>query len=74
MHYVPSAIEQHGNEWPAEWPKRLESYPEWLEDKEKVKAEAQHWKNVVEKSYLTGMGIDWGNIRNVMDMKSVYGG
>lgn len=71
---IPSAIELHGNEWPSEWPKRLETYPEWLEDKEKVKADTQHWNNTVEKSYLTGMGIDWGSIRNVMDMKSIYGG
>ncbi|KAL8141200.1 LOW QUALITY PROTEIN: hypothetical protein V2J09_007221 [Rumex salicifolius] len=71
---IPSALEQHGNEWPTEWPKRLETYPEWLEDKEKVKADTKHWNDTVEKSYLTGMGIDWRNIRNVMDMKSIYGG
>ena len=33
-----------------------------------------HWKAVVEKSYLDGLGIDWSNIRNVMDMRAVYGG
>ncbi|GMH04158.1 hypothetical protein Nepgr_005997 [Nepenthes gracilis] len=74
LHAIPAAIEQHGAEWPAEWPKRLETYPEWLSDKEKVKADREHWKAVVEKSYLTGMGIDWENIRNVMDMKAIYGG
>ncbi|XP_010684322.2 probable methyltransferase PMT28 isoform X1 [Beta vulgaris subsp. vulgaris] len=71
---IPTAIEQHGTEWPAEWPKRLESYPDWLSDKEKVKADTKHWKAIVDKSYLTGMGIDWTNIRNVMDMKAIYGG
>ncbi|XP_074279215.1 putative methyltransferase PMT28 [Silene latifolia] len=74
LHLVPTAIEQHGTEWPAEWPSRLESYPDWLNDKEKVKADTHHWKSIVEKSYLTGMGIDWKNIRNVMDMKAIYGG
>ncbi|KAL9244128.1 hypothetical protein vseg_017935 [Gypsophila vaccaria] len=74
LHLVPTAIEQHGTEWPAEWPNRLESYPDWLNDKEKVKADTAHWKSIVEKSYLIGIGIDWKNIRNVMDMKAIYGG
>lgn len=74
LHLIPTSIEQHGTEWPAEWPKRLESYPDWLSDKEKVKADTKHWKATVDKSYLTGMGINWTNIRNVMDMKAIYGG
>jgi len=74
LHPVPTAIEQHGTERPAEWPERLESYPDWLSDKEKVRADTEHWKAIVEKSYLTGIGIDWTNIRNVMDMKAIYGG
>ncbi|KAL2894719.1 putative methyltransferase PMT28 [Bienertia sinuspersici] len=74
LHKIPTGIEQHGTEWPADWPQRLENYPDWLTDKEKVKADTKHWKAVVEKSYLTGMGINWTNIRNVMDMKAVYGG
>ncbi|CAO2833989.1 unnamed protein product [Amaranthus hypochondriacus] len=74
LHLIPTAIEQHGTEWPAEWPKRLESYPDWLSDKEKIMADTKHWKAVIDKSYLTGMGINWTNIRNVMDMKAIYGG
>ncbi|GAB2291295.1 hypothetical protein Dimus_025554 [Dionaea muscipula] len=74
LHYIPTAIEQHGTEWPAEWPMRLESYPDWLGNKEKVRADTEYWKAIVEKSYLTGMGIDWANVRNVMDMKAIYGG
>ncbi|KAF4357284.1 hypothetical protein F8388_002792 [Cannabis sativa] len=76
LHTVPSAIEQRGTEWPDEWPKRLETLPDWLEDKDKDKlaADTKHWAAIVEKSYLTGMGIDWKNIRNVMDMKAIYGG
>ncbi|KAE8100229.1 hypothetical protein FH972_018151 [Carpinus fangiana] len=74
LHSIPSAIEQHGTEWPEEWPKRLETYPEWMNDKEKLIADTNHWKAIVDKSYLTGIGIDWSNIRNVMDMKAIYGG
>lgn len=74
LHPVPSAIEQHGTEWPEEWPKRLETYPDWMNNKEKLVADTNHWKAIVEKSYLTGMGIDWSNIRNIMDMKAINGG
>ncbi|KAE8656342.1 putative methyltransferase PMT26 [Hibiscus syriacus] len=34
----------------------------------------QALKAVVSQSYLKGMGIDWSSVRNVMDMKAVYGG
>ncbi|XP_065632187.1 probable methyltransferase PMT28 [Quercus suber] len=74
LHTIPSAIEQHGTEWPEEWPKRLDTYPDWLNDKERVIEDTKHWKAIVDKSYLTGVGIDWSNIRNVMDMKAIYGG
>ncbi|KAI4316811.1 hypothetical protein L6164_024753 [Bauhinia variegata] len=74
LHSIPSAIEQHGAEWPEEWPKRLESYPDWMNNKEKLISDTSHWKSIVEKSYLSGIGIDWSNIRNVMDMKAIYGG
>ncbi|KAG5065785.1 hypothetical protein JHK86_009516 [Glycine max] len=26
------------------------------------------------KAYLDGMGIKWSNVRNVIDMRSIYGG
>lgn len=74
LHAIPSSIEQHGTDWPEEWPKRLETYPDWINDKEKLIADTNHWKAIVEKSYLTGIGIDWSNIRNVMDMKAINGG
>ncbi|KAL5558051.1 hypothetical protein UlMin_034262 [Ulmus minor] len=74
LHTIPSAIEQRGTEWPEEWPKRLETFPDWVDNKDKVIADANHWAAIVNKSYLTGMGIDWSNIRNVMDMKAIYGG
>ncbi|XP_038904647.1 probable methyltransferase PMT28 isoform X1 [Benincasa hispida] len=75
LHTIPTSIEQRGAEWPEEWPKRLEAFPEWLSnDKEKLIADTNHWKAIVEKSYLNGIGIDWSNVRNVMDMKAIYGG
>ncbi|CAK7349294.1 unnamed protein product [Dovyalis caffra] len=74
LHSIPSSIEQHGAEWPEEWPKRLETYPDWMNNKEKLIADTSNWKAIVEKSYLTGMGIDWSNVRNIMDMKAINGG
>ena len=75
LHKVPAAIEQRGTDWPEEWPKRLETFPEWLGDKQdKLHADDHHWKAIFNRSYLNGMGIDWSNIRNVMDMKAIYGG
>ncbi|XP_061358113.1 probable methyltransferase PMT28 [Gastrolobium bilobum] len=74
LHPIPSGIEQHGAEWPEEWPKRLESYPDWVNNKEKLVADTNHWNDIVNKSYLNGMGINWTSIRNVMDMKAIYGG
>ncbi|XP_020206830.1 probable methyltransferase PMT28 isoform X2 [Cajanus cajan] len=74
LHTIPLGIEQHGAEWPEEWPKRLETYPDWVNNKEKVVADTNHWNAIVNKSYLNGLGINWTSIRNVMDMKSIYGG
>ena len=63
---------------------RLETPPYWLnktqmgiygkpapDDFEK---DYEHWQTVVNKSYLNGLGISWSNMRNVMDMRAVYGG
>ncbi|CAM0876506.1 unnamed protein product [Alopecurus aequalis] len=75
LHKAPAGIEERGSEWPEDWPKRLETFPDWLGDSQtRVAADHSHWKAVVEKSYLDGLGINWTNIRNVMDMKAVYGG
>ncbi|KAJ1701736.1 hypothetical protein LUZ63_001515 [Rhynchospora breviuscula] len=75
LHRVPAAIEERGSDWPAEWPNRLFTFPDWLGDLQgRLHADQDHWKAVVEKSYLNGLGIDWSTIRNVMDMKAVYGG
>nr|CAN60873.1 hypothetical protein VITISV_030591 [Vitis vinifera] len=37
-------------------------------------ADYEHWKRVVAQSYLNGIGISWSSVRNVMDMRAVYGG
>ncbi|KAJ0789826.1 putative S-adenosyl-L-methionine-dependent methyltransferase [Helianthus annuus] len=73
LHLIPSAIEERGTEWPEEWPKRLHTFPDWMNNRDKLVSDAEHWKATVEKSYLTGMGIDWSTIRNVMDMHTIYG-
>jgi len=74
LHTIPESIEQRGTEWPEEWPKRLETYPDWMNNREKLIADSEHWKAIVDHSYLVGLGIDWSNIRNVMDMKAINGG
>ncbi|KAJ1408843.1 S-adenosyl-L-methionine-dependent methyltransferase [Sesbania bispinosa] len=35
-------------------------------------ADNERWKNVVDE--LSNIGITWSNVRNVMDMRAVYGG
>ncbi|KAG0498437.1 hypothetical protein HPP92_003128 [Vanilla planifolia] len=84
MHRLPEDPIQRGFYWPAKWPSRIDKTPYWL-DKNQVgvygkpspkdfQADSEHWKRVVSKSYMNGIGIDWSFIRNVMDMRSVYGG
>ncbi|ONM35852.1 ATP binding protein [Zea mays] len=41
---------------------------------EDFEADDAHCKRVISKSYVNGMGIDWSKVRNVMDMRAVYGG
>ncbi|KAG6660646.1 probable methyltransferase PMT26 [Carya illinoinensis] len=84
MHKVPADASERGSQWPEQWPARLEKPPYWLLSSqvgvygkpapEDFTADYEHWKRVVTKSYLKGMGINWSNVRNVMDMRSVYGG
>ncbi|KAJ9566989.1 hypothetical protein OSB04_002955 [Centaurea solstitialis] len=84
MHKIPVDASVRGTNWPKTWPQRLESPPYWLKSTEvgvygnpapeDFTADYEHWKHVVSKSYLNGLGIDWSSIRNVMDMRSIYGG
>ena len=54
---VPHEADEHGTEWPEEWPTRLEKVPCWLK-KDVHDHFTEHWKSIVSKSYLPGMGID----------------
>uniref|UniRef100_A0A0D9XXF9 Methyltransferase n=1 Tax=Leersia perrieri TaxID=77586 RepID=A0A0D9XXF9_9ORYZ len=85
MHAVPDGdTSARGARWPEQWPKRLSTAPYWLSTgqvgvygkpaPDDFTADNEHWSNVVNGSYLTGIGIDWSNVRNVMDMRAVYGG
>ncbi|CAA3030358.1 probable methyltransferase PMT28 [Olea europaea subsp. europaea] len=74
LHAIPEAIEQRGTEWPEVWPKRLNTFPDWMNKIEGLTADSEHWKTVVKGPYLTGLGVDWSTIRNVMDMKAINGG
>ncbi|KAF5457862.1 hypothetical protein F2P56_021939 [Juglans regia] len=84
MHKVPVDTSERGSQWPEQWPARLERPPYWLLSSQvgvygkaapdDFTADYEHWKRVVTKSYLTGMGVNWSNVRNAMDMRSVYGG
>ncbi|PRQ22547.1 putative S-adenosyl-L-methionine-dependent methyltransferase [Rosa chinensis] len=83
IHKVPEDASDRGSQWPLQWPSRLEKPPYWLKSQLDVNGKSapedfisdyKHWKNVVSKTYLTGMGIDWSSVRNVLDMRAVYGG
>ncbi|XP_071737033.1 probable methyltransferase PMT26 [Rutidosis leptorrhynchoides] len=84
MHKVPVSAEVRGSKWPEQWPSRAEKPPYWLLTSqtgvygkpapEDFSADFEHWKRVVNKSYLNGLGIDWSTVRNVMDMRAIYGG
>ena len=84
MHKVPVSSTERGSQWPEKWPARLTNIPYWLTNSqvgvygkpapEDFTADYGHWKRIVSKSYLNGIGINWSNVRNVMDMRSVYGG
>ncbi|KAI4337885.1 hypothetical protein L6164_016251 [Bauhinia variegata] len=83
MHKVPTGASERGSLWPEEWPERLEKPPYCLNSQVGVygraapqdfTADYKHWRNVLYHSYLNGMGINWSSVRNVMDMRAVYGG
>ncbi|KAH7852210.1 hypothetical protein Vadar_021836 [Vaccinium darrowii] len=84
LHKVPVDVSERGSKWPEQWPLRLEKPPYWLLSSqigvygkaapEDFSTDYAHWKRVVTKSYLNGLGISWSTVRNVMDMKAIYGG
>nr|XP_043639127.1 probable methyltransferase PMT27 [Erigeron canadensis] len=84
MHKVPIMETERGSQWPKEWPARVQMPPYWLKKNPKgiygkptpkdIETDYEHWKRVVGKTYMSGLEIDWSNVRNVMDMRAVYGG
>ncbi|WOL04506.1 hypothetical protein Cni_G13227 [Canna indica] len=84
MHKLPEDPALPGTVWPEQWPQRLDKAPYWLSRSqlgvygkpapEDFAADYDHWKRVVSNSYVSGIGINWSTVRNVMDMRSVYGG
>ncbi|KAL7607785.1 hypothetical protein Lser_V15G12378 [Lactuca serriola] len=84
MHKVPTNEKERGSQWPEEWPARVQTPPYWLEKNpmgvlEKstptdFETDYERWKWVVSKTYMSGLQIDWSNVRNVMDMRAFYGG
>ncbi|KAG8373242.1 hypothetical protein BUALT_Bualt11G0003300 [Buddleja alternifolia] len=84
MHRVPGEEHEQGSQWPEEWPERMLKPPYWLNTSQMgifgkpapddFASDYRHWQNVVKKTYMTGLGINWSNLRNVMDMRAVYGG
>ncbi|XP_072974160.1 probable methyltransferase PMT24 [Typha angustifolia] len=84
IHKVPVDPAIRGSQWPEQWPLRLETTPYWINSSqvgvygkpasEDFVADYEHWKRIISKSYVNGMGIDWSKVRNVMDMRSAYGG
>ncbi|WOH10378.1 hypothetical protein DCAR_0729846 [Daucus carota subsp. sativus] len=84
MHRVPTDEAKRGSQWPQEWPQRLQVSPYWLNRSqmgiygkpaaEDFVADYEHWQSMVSKTYLSGLGISWSNVRNIMDMRAVYGG
>ncbi|GMH06511.1 hypothetical protein Nepgr_008351 [Nepenthes gracilis] len=84
MHRVPVDKSERGSRWPESWSKRLSTPPYWLSKSQlgiygksapdDFATDYEHWNHVVNKSYLNGLGISWSNVRNVMDMRAVYGG
>lgn len=83
MHRLPVKASERGSRWPEQWPLRLKKPPYWFNSQagiygkgapEDFSSDYEHWKNVVSHSYLNGMGITWSSVRNIMDMRAVYGG
>ena len=54
---VPHEDDEHGTEWPEEWPTRIEKFPYWLK-KDAQYHFTENWKRIVRKSFLPGIGID----------------
>ncbi|KAF5454516.1 hypothetical protein F2P56_024174 [Juglans regia] len=84
MHRIPVDETERGTRWPEAWPRRVQAPPYWLNSSQMgiygkpapqdFVADLEHWKQVVKTSYMNSLGISWSDVRNVMDMRAVYGG
>lgn len=84
MHRLPGNEFERGTRWPVVWPRRMRLAPSWLNSTQMgiygkpapqdFTADYEHWKRLVSTSYMSGLGISWSGVRNVMDMRAVYGG
>ncbi|XP_076955471.1 putative methyltransferase PMT27 [Bidens hawaiensis] len=84
MHNNPIGDIERGSRWPEDWPVRVQTPPYWLTNSQMgiygkpfpddFKADYDHWKQIVTKSYMKDLRLNWANVRNVMDMRAVYGG
>ncbi|KAL3614663.1 hypothetical protein CASFOL_041420 [Castilleja foliolosa] len=84
MHRVPLLETERGSQWPEEWPDRLQTPPYWLNGTQMgiygkpapddFTSDYKHWKRMVSELYMNNLGISWSHVRNVMDMRAVYGG
>ncbi|KAK3131260.1 hypothetical protein QOZ80_6BG0504180 [Eleusine coracana subsp. coracana] len=75
IHRLPaSSSSSSSTSWPPEWPRRLRTPPPYYSLNSNFTADYDHWRRVVDRSYLAGLGIDWTRVRNVMDMRATYGG
>lgn len=82
MHKVPTNKAERGAKWPEVWPQRLQKVPYWLNNSQvgiygkpaskDFAEDTERWKNVMDE--LTNIGVTWAKVRNVMDMRAVYGG
>ncbi|KAI4314803.1 hypothetical protein L6164_027675 [Bauhinia variegata] len=82
MHRNPVNEAERGAKWPESWPARLQKVPYWLNNSQvgiygkpasqDFAADNERWRNVVDE--LSNIGITWSNVRNVMDMRAIYGG
>ncbi|KAL6274031.1 hypothetical protein ACE6H2_024723 [Prunus campanulata] len=84
MHQAPIDKSERGTQWPEKWPSRLQTPPYWLNSSQMgiygkpapqdFARDYEHWKRVINNTYMKSLGINWSNVRNVMDMRAVYGG
>ncbi|KAI3665417.1 hypothetical protein L6452_44044 [Arctium lappa] len=79
MHKVATMERERGSQWPEDWPARIQTPPYWLNKTQigiydDFEQDYESWKSVVSNTYMNGLNISWSNVRNVMDMKAVYGG